>query len=82
LEDRYQHAWLRRLSLDKVEVENALWCLVGICTRFIKSRYQGTWMSTWDKRYTDRVQLLVEILPLLSLEPSLRISYWNIGIGY
>ncbi|NDL70222.1 nucleotidyl transferase AbiEii/AbiGii toxin family protein [Vreelandella alkaliphila] len=26
-------------------------------------------MSTWDKRYTDRVQLLVDILPVLSLEP-------------
>lgn len=26
-------------------------------------------MSTWDKRYTDRVQRLVEILPMLSLEP-------------
>ena len=39
-------------------------------------------MSTWDKRYTDRVQLLVEILPVLSLEPSPRISYWNIGFGY
>lgn len=26
-------------------------------------------MSTWDKRYTDRVQLLVDILPMLSLEP-------------
>lgn len=26
-------------------------------------------MSTWDKRYTDRVQLLVEILPVLAQEP-------------
>ncbi|MDQ7727913.1 nucleotidyl transferase AbiEii/AbiGii toxin family protein [Halomonas sp. SpR8] len=26
-------------------------------------------MSTWYKRYTDRVQLLVDILPILSLEP-------------
>lgn len=26
-------------------------------------------MSTWDKRYTDRVQLLVDILPVLSREP-------------
>ena len=26
-------------------------------------------MSTWDKRYTDRVQLLVEILPMLAREP-------------
>jgi hypothetical protein len=26
-------------------------------------------MSTWDKRYTDRVQLLVEILPMLAQEP-------------
>jgi hypothetical protein len=25
-------------------------------------------MSTWDKRYTDRVQLLVEILPTLAKE--------------
>lgn len=25
-------------------------------------------MSTWDKRYTDRVQLLVEILPMLAQE--------------
>lgn len=27
-------------------------------------------MSNWDKRYTDRVQLLVEILPLLTSEPN------------
>ncbi|WP_258364103.1 nucleotidyl transferase AbiEii/AbiGii toxin family protein [Halomonas sp. LBP4] len=26
-------------------------------------------MSTWDKRYTDRVQLLVDILPVLAREP-------------
>ncbi|MCK0713607.1 nucleotidyl transferase AbiEii/AbiGii toxin family protein [Chromohalobacter sarecensis] len=26
-------------------------------------------MSTWDKRYTDRVQLLVDILPMLAQEP-------------
>ncbi|SOC54601.1 hypothetical protein SAMN05421509_10427 [Chromohalobacter canadensis] len=26
-------------------------------------------MNTWDKRYTDRVQLLVDILPMLSQEP-------------
>lgn len=26
-------------------------------------------MNTWDKRYTDRVQLLVEILPVLAQEP-------------
>lgn len=26
-------------------------------------------MSTWDKRYTDRVQLLVDVLPTLSTEP-------------
>lgn len=25
-------------------------------------------MGTWDKRYTDRVQLLVEILPTLAKE--------------
>lgn len=25
-------------------------------------------MSTWDKRYTDRVQLLVDILPTLAKE--------------
>lgn len=27
-------------------------------------------MNNWDRRYTDRVQLLVEILPLLAQEPS------------
>lgn len=26
-------------------------------------------MSTWDKRYTNRVQLLVDILPVLAREP-------------
>lgn len=26
-------------------------------------------MSTWDRRYTDRVQLLVDILPMLAREP-------------
>ncbi|MDP1931609.1 MAG: nucleotidyl transferase AbiEii/AbiGii toxin family protein [Gammaproteobacteria bacterium] len=26
-------------------------------------------MSTWDKRYTDRVQLLVDVLPTLATEP-------------
>ncbi len=26
-------------------------------------------MSTWDKRYTGRVQLLVDILPVLAQEP-------------
>ncbi len=26
-------------------------------------------MNTWDKRYTDRVQLLVDILPVLAEEP-------------
>lgn len=26
-------------------------------------------MSNWDRRYTDRVKLLVEILPLLAQEP-------------
>ncbi|HEY0207560.1 nucleotidyl transferase AbiEii/AbiGii toxin family protein [Acerihabitans sp.] len=26
-------------------------------------------MNTWDKRYTDRVKLLVEILPVLAQEP-------------
>ena len=26
-------------------------------------------MSTWDSRYRDRVQLLVDILPLLAREP-------------
>jgi hypothetical protein len=25
-------------------------------------------MNTWDRRYTDRVQLLVEILPVLAQE--------------
>lgn len=26
-------------------------------------------MSTWDRRYTDRVQLLLDILPMLAQEP-------------
>lgn len=26
-------------------------------------------MNNWDRRYTDRVKLLVEILPLLAQEP-------------
>ncbi len=30
-------------------------------------------MSTWDKRYTDRVQLLVDILPTLATEPRLSV---------
>ncbi|MPS26203.1 MAG: nucleotidyl transferase AbiEii/AbiGii toxin family protein [Alcaligenaceae bacterium] len=29
----------------------------------------STWLDHWDRRYTDRVRLLVEILPVLSQEP-------------
>lgn len=29
----------------------------------------STWLDRWDRRYTDRVRLLVEILPLLAQEP-------------
>lgn len=29
-------------------------------------------MSNWDKRYTEQVKLLVEILPMLAREPRLR----------
>ncbi|MEV8519223.1 nucleotidyl transferase AbiEii/AbiGii toxin family protein [Dyella marensis] len=30
----------------------------------------NTWLDQWDRRYTDRVRLLVEILPVLAQEPS------------
>jgi hypothetical protein len=29
----------------------------------------STWLDQWDRRYTDRVRLLVEILPVLATEP-------------
>lgn len=29
----------------------------------------NTWLDRWDRRYTDRVRLLVEILPMLAQEP-------------
>lgn len=29
----------------------------------------NTWLDRWDQRYTNRVQLLVEILPALAQEP-------------
>lgn len=29
----------------------------------------STWLDHWDRRYTDRVRLLVEILPVLASEP-------------
>ncbi|KAF1067062.1 nucleotidyl transferase AbiEii/AbiGii toxin family protein [Variovorax sp.] len=29
----------------------------------------NTWLDRWDRRYTDRVRLLVEILPVLAHEP-------------
>jgi len=29
----------------------------------------NTWLDPWDRRYTDRVRLLVEILPVLAQEP-------------
>jgi len=29
----------------------------------------STWLEQWDRRYTDRVRLLVEILPVLAQEP-------------
>ena len=28
----------------------------------------NTWLDRWDRRYTDRVRLLVEILPVLARE--------------
>jgi len=30
----------------------------------------STWLDAWDRRYTDRVRLLVEILPVLAQEPN------------
>ncbi len=30
----------------------------------------STWLDHWDQRYTDRVRLLVEILPVLASEPN------------
>lgn len=30
----------------------------------------STWLDRWDRRYTDRVKLLVEILPALAQEPN------------
>lgn len=30
----------------------------------------NTWLDQWDRRYTDRVRLLIEILPVLAQEPS------------
>lgn len=35
-------------------------------------------MSTWDKRYTDRVQLLVEILPVLAQEPRFALGRFSL----
>ena len=29
----------------------------------------STWLDQWDRRYTDRVRLLVDILPMLAQEP-------------
>lgn len=29
----------------------------------------STWLDHWDQRYTDRVRLLVDILPVLAQEP-------------
>ncbi len=29
----------------------------------------STWLDRWDRRYTDRVRLLVEVLPVLAQEP-------------
>lgn len=29
----------------------------------------STWLDQWDRRYTDRVQLLVDVLPVLAQEP-------------
>jgi len=29
----------------------------------------STWLDHWDRRYTDRVRLLVGILPILASEP-------------
>ena len=29
----------------------------------------STWLDHWDRRYTDRVRLLVDILPVLAQEP-------------
>lgn len=30
----------------------------------------STWLDHWDRRYTDRVRLLVEILPVMASEPN------------
>lgn len=29
----------------------------------------NTWLERWDRRYTERVQLLVDVLPALAQEP-------------
>ncbi len=29
----------------------------------------NTWFDHWERRYTDRVRMLVEILPMLAQEP-------------
>jgi len=30
----------------------------------------NTWFDAWDRHYTERVRLLVEILPVLAQEPN------------
>lgn len=34
----------------------------------------STWLDHWDRRYTDRVRLLVDILPVLAQEPGLALK--------
>src|ERR1700682_2346448 len=52
---------------------SARWCLAGACIRPTRSPCRetsmNTWLDHWDRRYTDRVRLLVEILPVLAQEP-------------
>src|SRR5690606_27092243 len=48
-------------------------CLAAACippTRSLcRETSMSTWLDHWDRRYTDRVQLLVEMLPVLAHEP-------------
>lgn len=38
-------------------------------------------MNSWDKRYSDRVQLLVDILPVLAKETRFALK-WSAGLTY
>lgn len=52
--------------------ESARWCLAVACIQPTRSpcreTLMNTWLDHWDRRYTDRVRLLVEILPVLAQE--------------